>query len=80
MWSRAAGLLAGLTVLAAPVRAQDSSMSRTARVTYLTSASAYIDAGREAGLREGALVKVVRGGAVIGVLKVAFLSSRQASW
>jgi len=54
-------------------------MSRTARVTYLTSASAYIDAGREAGLREGALVKVVRGGAVIGVLKVTFLSSRQAS-
>jgi len=54
-------------------------MSRTARVTYLTSASAYIDAGREIGLREGALVQVVRGGAVIGVLKVAFLASRQAS-
>jgi len=79
IWSRAAGLLACLAVLATPVRAQDSSMSRTARVTYLTSASAYIDAGREAGLREGALVKVVRGGAVIGVLKVTFLSSRQAS-
>jgi hypothetical protein len=76
-----AGVLACLAVLAAPVRAQDSSMSppRTARVTYLTSASAYIDAGRDAGLREGALVQVIRGGAVIGVLKVAFLASRQAS-
>lgn len=53
--------------------------TRTARITYVTSASAYIDAGREAGLHEGTLVEVVRSGAVIGVLKVAFLSSRQAS-
>ena len=75
------GLLACLAVLAAPARAQDSiaARARMARVTYLTSASAYIDAGREAGLREGAVVHVIRGGAVIGVLKVAFLSSRQAS-
>lgn len=79
MWSRLAGLCAGLAVLAAPVRAQDSSMSRRARVTYLTSASAYIDAGKDAGLREGTLVEVIRGGAVIGVLKVTFLASRQAS-
>jgi len=79
MWSRLAGLLAGLAVLAAPVRAQDSSMTRRARVTYLTSASAYVDAGKDAGLREGTLVQVIRGGAVIGVLKVAFLASRQAS-
>jgi len=81
IWSRFAGLLAGLAVLAAPVRAQDSTTApaRTARVTYLTSTSAYIDAGRDSGLRDGALVKVIRGGAVIGVLKVAFLASRQAS-
>ncbi len=78
-WSRPAILLAGLALLAALVHAQDSSLSRRARITYLTSASAYIDAGREAGLREGALVQVIRGGAVIAVLKVAFLASRQAS-
>jgi hypothetical protein len=79
IWTRATGLLAALAVLAAPVRAQDSSTGRTARVTYLTSASAYIDAGKDAGLREGALVQVMRGGAVIGVLRVTFLASRQAS-
>jgi hypothetical protein len=74
-------LLAALAVLAAPVRAQDSSMApyRMARLTYLTSGSAYIDAGRDAGLREGALVQVIRGGAVIAVLRVTFLASRQAS-
>jgi hypothetical protein len=78
-WNRLSGLLACLGMLAAPVRAQDSAAVRTARVTYVTSMSAYIDAGREAGLREGAAVQVIRGGAVIGVLKVAFLASRQAS-
>jgi hypothetical protein len=79
--ARVAGLLACGVVLAAPLRGQDSSTAsrRTARVTYVTSASAYVDAGRDAGLREGALVQVIRGGAVIGVLKVAFLASRQAS-
>jgi len=76
-----AGLLACGAVLTAPLRGQDSitASRRTARVTYVTSASAYVDAGRDAGLREGALVQVIRGGAVIGVLKVAFLASRQAS-
>src|SRR5260370_16070911 len=80
--NRAAGALACfavLAMLAAPVRAQDSTTMRTAKVTYVTSASAYLDAGREAGLREGALVQVIRGGTVVGVLKVAFLASRQAA-
>jgi hypothetical protein len=48
-------------------------------VTYLTATSAYVDAGRDAGLREGATIQVVRGGSVIATLKVAFLASRQAS-
>src|SRR5258706_3325253 len=58
-WSRPAILLAGLALLAALVHAQDSSLSRRARITYLTSASAYIDAGREAGLREASLCQVM---------------------
>lgn len=80
-WRRWTGLFPCLAVLAAPMpmRAQDSSVTRTARITYLTSVSAYIDAGREAGLREGALVQVIRNGAVFGTLKVVFLASRQAS-
>lgn len=78
-WRRWTSLLPCLAGLAAPMRAQDSSLTRTARITYLTSVSAYIDAGREAGLREGALVQIIRNGAVFGTLKVAFLASRQAS-
>ncbi len=76
---RWAGWLACLATLAAPAAAQDSAAVRSARITYLTSASAYLDAGRVDGLREGARVDVVRGGATIAVLKVAFLASQQAS-
>lgn len=74
-----AGLIACLAGLAAPAAAQDSAAVRTAQVTYLTSASAYVNAGRLDGLREGARMDVVRGGATIGVLKVAFLASHRAS-
>ena len=77
--ARWAGLLACLATLAAPAAAQDSAAAKTARITYLTGASAYIDAGRLDGLREGARVEVVRGGEAIAVLKVAFLASHQAS-
>jgi hypothetical protein len=76
------GVLAGLTALAATVApsvGQDSTRVRIAHITYLTGASAYLDAGRLEGLREGARVEVVRGGAPIGVLKVAFLASHRAS-
>ena len=71
--------LAGLGALGRVADAQDSGTVRAAAVTYLTSTSAYIDAGRDAGLREGALVQVVRGGSVIATLKVAFLASHQAA-
>ena len=82
---RAAGRpsLAALVCLAlalpAAAPAQDSSLVRKATITYLTSTSAYLDAGRDGGLREGMEVQVWRGGAAIGVLKVSFLASRQAS-
>jgi hypothetical protein len=78
--ARRTALLACLTGLAAPVAgAQDSVAVRIAHITYLTSVTAYLDAGRLEGLREGTRVEVVRGGATIGVLKVAFLASHQAS-
>lgn len=63
--------------LARPAAAQDS--TRTAHITYLTSLSAYLDAGREDGLTEGASVDVVRGGTPIASLKVAYLASHQAA-
>jgi hypothetical protein len=66
-------------VLTRSALGQDSTKVRTAVVTYVTSASVYIDAGREEGLREGAPVQVFRRGAVIATLKVSFLSSHQGS-
>ena len=77
--SVAAVVLASLAALSAPATAQDSGSVRVARITYLTSASAYLDAGRLEGLQEGARVAVWRRGAAIGVLKVAYLASHQAS-
>ncbi len=68
-----------LVALASAAGAQTPGPTRTARITYLTSASAYLDAGRDEGLREGARVSVWRGGTTIGVLKVAYLASHRAS-
>ena len=69
----------GLLATAPPALAQDSARVTSAHITYLTGESAYLDAGRLDGLREGARVDVVRGGLPIGVLKVAFLASHRAS-
>ncbi len=71
--------LLAFTSLAAPLAAQDSAAVRTARITYLTDASAYLDAGRVDGLREGGRVEVVRGGAIVGTLRVTYLASHRAS-
>src|SRR3981081_4168985 len=78
---RGTGWLACLTVLAAPVAAQDSAAAQTkiAHITYLAGKTAYVDAGRLDGLREAGRVDVVRGGKSIGVLKVAYLASHRAS-
>lgn len=50
-----------------------------ARVTYISGASVYLDAGSRAGLREGSVAEVVRGGAKVAELVVAFISSNRAS-
>ncbi len=71
--------LACIAALSGTVAAQDSGSVRLAHITYLTGASAYLDAGRLEGLREGARVDVWRRGAAIAVLKVAYLASHQAS-
>jgi hypothetical protein len=73
----ALGVLALL--LPGPMRAQSPDSTRLARVTYVTGASAYIDAGREQGLREGASVELLRDGKVTATLTVTFLSSRQSA-
>ncbi|HYA50655.1 MAG TPA: hypothetical protein VEG33_05750, partial [Streptosporangiaceae bacterium] len=68
--------LAGLVPALA---AQEAPQSKTARVTYLSGSSVYISAGREDGLREQTSVDLLRGGATVAQLKVAYLSSHQAS-
>ena len=72
-------MLAALTAVSQRALAQGASPLRAARITYLTSTSAYVDAGRLEGLREGARVDVWRAGVAIGVLKVAYLASHRAS-
>ncbi|HEU5170468.1 MAG TPA: hypothetical protein VFU46_08015, partial [Gemmatimonadales bacterium] len=74
-WTRGALCIA----LAAPAAAQDSVTTRSAKITYLTSASAYVDAGREQGLREGDLLDVIRAGAPVARLRVAYLASGQSA-
>lgn len=73
-------LLAGAAAvtIGAPATAQRP-LIRIARITYLTATSVYLDAGRLDGLTDSARVEVVRGGATIAVLRVAFLASHQAS-
>lgn len=64
----------------APVRpAVPTAGSRMARVTFVTTSSAYVNAGKSEGLIEGARVDVVRQGRTVGELKVSFVSSHQAS-
>jgi hypothetical protein len=70
-------------VLIVPVRATSQQPTvrpvRWAHVTYLTTASAYIDAGRAEGLRDGSRVELVRGDSTIAVLVVTFLATHQAA-
>lgn len=49
------------------------------RVTFVTTSSAYVNAGKSDGLVEGARVDVIRRGRPVGELKVSFVSSHQAS-
>jgi hypothetical protein len=65
---------AALLLLGAPVHAQ-----KAFKITYLTSSTAYIDAGSDDGLEPGDRVEVVRAGDVIAVLRVTDVSSRRAA-
>ena len=83
---RRVGALAvwALAVAAPAAGQQDGSQTaapatRVARVTYITTTSVYLDAGRLEGLGDSARVVVVRGGATIAELRVAALASHQAA-
>ena len=51
----------------------------TARVTYVTESTVYVEAGRADGLHEGDRLDVVRDGQTVAVLEVDFLSSHRAA-
>lgn len=78
-------LLLGATLLGRPAWGQDStraradSVMRTASVTYVTGNTIYVAAGRADGLVEGQQLFLKRPNGAMVTLKVAFLSSRQAS-
>ncbi len=51
----------------------------TARIQYVSSGSVYLDAGRAAGLAEGAHLRVERQGQVVGELVVEFVAENSAA-
>lgn len=73
-----ASTLLATGAMTAPLRAQDAAPAWT-KVSYLSGAMVYLEAGSRDGLREGAHLTVVRGGVAIGELVVAFISSTRAS-
>lgn len=57
----------------------DQPRSAWARVTYISGAAVYLDAGTKAGLAEGSRVEVMRGSVVVAELVVAYVSSTRSS-
>ena len=72
-------ILGLLLVLALVVAPGARAASARHRITYLTSTTAYIDAGRDEGIVPGARVEVLRDGVVIAVLRVTDVSSHRAA-
>lgn len=65
---------------AAPLAGQArDTTSRSARITYLTGVTAYLNAGREEGLRDSTRLDVFRGGRRVGTIRVTYLASHQAA-
>ncbi|MGE0353607.1 MAG: hypothetical protein AB7Q69_10235, partial [Gemmatimonadales bacterium] len=73
-----AALAALLLAPAGLLQAQAAAYSR-ATITYLTTTTAYIDAGSEDGVREGLRVEAIRGDSVVAVLKATYVSSHRAA-
>lgn len=69
----------GSATLGAQSAADSSARYAWARITYLSGASAYIEAGTKDGIREGTKLQVIRGGASIASLVAEFVSTTRAS-
>lgn len=81
-FSRVLRLVFACSIASAGVEAQtptSQSPFAWARITYLSGASAYLEAGTKDGIREGTKLEVIRGGATIANLVAEFVSSTRAS-
>ncbi|HEX5819621.1 MAG TPA: hypothetical protein VFY20_12115 [Gemmatimonadales bacterium] len=72
-------LAVAAAVAASPGVAQDTIVVRSTSITYLTSVTAYVAAGRDDGLAPGATLEVRRAGSAIGLLTVTDVSSHRAA-
>jgi hypothetical protein len=78
-------LLSLLLLSTVPVAGQAADQSAepagtsTARVTYVTGSTVYVDAGRDDGLAPGDTIEIVRGGEVVLTLKVTEVSNHRAT-
>jgi hypothetical protein len=79
--TRDVAILCGVLAVPAPAASQQppGRVVRWAHVTYLTTASAYIDAGVAEGLRDTSRVEVIRGDTTVAVLAVTFLATHRAA-
>lgn len=70
---------APLVVLLFVIAGATTSFAATARVSYVTSRTFYVDAGTQDGLSVGALVEIVREGVVVGSGRVREVSTRRGA-
>lgn len=68
-----------LATVAGALVAQGPGPAARARITYLSGNVAYVDAGRDEGLVEGMIVRVVRNGTAVADLTVTDLASHRAA-
>ncbi len=68
-----------LLVSSPKVRGEEGLSGSIASITYLTSSTVYIGAGRDDGIDKGDILEVVRGEEIVARLEVTDLSSRRAS-
>jgi len=78
-WARTALAAAAIIAALAPAPEAKAGGEGTAKITYVTSSTVYLDAGAKAGLMEGERVDVVRDDGLVDILQVTAVSSSRAA-
>lgn len=66
-------------LLAAALSATARAADRTLHVSYVSASAIYVDAGRDAGLEVGERLRIVRDGAEVAVVEVAWVAEHSSS-